>query len=106
LDPLRSPLLLVANEFFDALPVRQFVETASATSSPAAGGFAFDRDGRSLSVRRSAKLLASGKRLTADGGAAILIDYGLRRSEQGDTLQPVRESSLSYVLDHPGRAEV
>ncbi len=39
------PLLLVANEFFDALPVQQFVDGRERHVVLAAGGFAFDRDG-------------------------------------------------------------
>ncbi len=39
------PLLLVANEFLDALPVRQFVGDIERRVMIAAGGFAFDRDG-------------------------------------------------------------
>ena len=39
------PLLLVANEFLDALPIRQYVGGVGAASAVAAGGLAFDRDG-------------------------------------------------------------
>ena len=44
-DLPQSPMLVVANEFFDALPVRQFVGAMERKIIIAAGGLAFDRDG-------------------------------------------------------------
>jgi NADH dehydrogenase [ubiquinone] 1 alpha subcomplex assembly factor 7 len=102
------PLLLVANEFFDALPVQQFVEDRERHIILAAGGFAFDRDGpiveRSPAREDVAEALAA--HLTAQGGAAIVIDYGYANSEVGDTLQAVRGHRFSYVLDHPGEQDL
>ena len=99
-----APLLLVANEFFDALPVRQFAEGRERHIILAAGGFAFDRDGpiveQSPVREEAAEQLA--KHLAANGGAAIIVDYGYSGGEQGDTLQAVRGHGFSYVLDHPG----
>ena len=40
-----TPMLLVANEFLDALPIRQFVGGVERRVTVAAGGLAFDRDG-------------------------------------------------------------
>ena len=40
-----KPLLLAANEFFDALPIQQFVGDSERRVMVAAGGLAFDRDG-------------------------------------------------------------
>ena len=102
------PLLLAANEFFDALPVRQFVEGRERRVILAGGGFAFDRDGaiveQSPAREESAEQL--GKLLAANGGAAIVIDYGYSGGEQGDTLQAVRGHKFSYVLDHPGEQDL
>jgi len=109
LDALpEAPLLLVANEFFDALPVRQFVDGRERHVILAAGGFAFDRDGPIVErspVRGEAAGLI-GKHLAAHGGAAIIIDYGYAEGEQGDTLQAVRGHRFSYVLDHPGEQDL
>lgn len=102
------PLLLVANEFFDALPVRQFVDERERHVILAGGGFAFDRDGAIVERSPAREQLAEqlGKRLTANGGVAIIIDYGYAGSEQGDTLQAVRGHRFSYVLDHPGEQDL
>ncbi len=103
-----APLLLVANEFFDALPVRQFVEGRERHVIIAGGGFAFDRDGAIVEespARDEAARLVSGH-LAAHGGAAIIIDYGHAGGVTGDTLQAVRGHRYSYVLDHPGEQDL
>lgn len=103
-----APLLLVANEFFDALPVRQFVDGRERHVILAAGGFAFDRDGtiveRSPARDEAAERLAD--HLSAHGGAAVVIDYGYAGGEQGDTFQAVRGHRFSYVLDQPGEQDL
>jgi SAM-dependent MidA family methyltransferase len=104
----QSPLLLVANEFFDALPVRQFVEERERHVILAAGGFAFDRDGPIVerSPVREEACEALSARVSANGGAAIIIDYGYAQAEIGETLQAVRGHRFSYVLDHPGEQDL
>jgi NADH dehydrogenase [ubiquinone] 1 alpha subcomplex assembly factor 7 len=98
------PLLLAANEFFDALPIRQFIEGRERHVILAAGGFAFDRDGAIVEQAPAREEVAEklGKHLATHGGAALIIDYGYADSEQGDTLQAVRGHQFSYILDHPG----
>jgi SAM-dependent MidA family methyltransferase len=102
------PLLLAANEFFDALPIRQFVDGRERHVIVAAGSLAFDRDGAVVekSPARDDAAQRLGKHLAAHGGAAIVIDYGYAGSEQGDTLQAVRRHRFSYVLDHPGEQDL
>ncbi|HEU0309923.1 MAG TPA: SAM-dependent methyltransferase, partial [Sphingomicrobium sp.] len=109
LDSLpKAPLLLVANEFFDALPVQQFVGGQERHVMLAAGGLAFDRDGDVVerSPAREAAAEALAVRLAADGGAAIVIDYGYAGDERGNTLQAVRGHRFAYVLDHPGEQDL
>jgi SAM-dependent MidA family methyltransferase len=103
-----AALLLVANEFFDALPVRQFVEGRERHVILAGGSFAFDRDGAIVERAPAREELAEqlGKRLAADGGAAVVIDYGYAGGEQGDTLQAVRGHQFSYALDQPGEQDL
>src|SRR5438874_10216090 len=87
-----KPLLLVANEFFDALPIRQHVAGVERRILVAAGGLAFDRDGEIVEdapVRAKATVEIAGH-IFAHGGAALIIDYGHERTGPGDTLQAVR----------------
>jgi NADH dehydrogenase [ubiquinone] 1 alpha subcomplex assembly factor 7 len=102
------PLLLVANEFFDALPVRQLVDERERHVILAAGAFAFDRDGAIIEHSPAREELAErlGRHLSTNGGAAIIIDYGYAGGEHGDTLQAVRGHRFAYVLDHPGEQDL
>ena len=103
-----APLLLVANEFFDALPVRQFVDGRERHVILAAGAFAFDRDGAIVERSPAREEVAQrlGKQIAANGGAAIIIDYGYAGGEHGETLQAVRGHHFAYVLDHPGEQDL
>jgi SAM-dependent MidA family methyltransferase len=103
-----APLLLVANEFLDALPVRQFVNGVERKVIAAAGGLAFDRDGETVedSPARNAAVAQVASRLAANGGLALLIDYGHARSAPGDTLQAVRGHRYAPVLDKPGEQDL
>ena len=103
-----QPLLLVANEFLDALPVRQFVGGIERRVVIAAGGFAFDRDGEvtEISPAREHAVRAIAGHLVAHGGAALVIDYGHEVSAAGDTFQAMRGHCFSPVLDHPGEQDL
>ena len=104
-----GPLLVVASEFFDALPVRQFVGERERHLILAASGFAFDRDGEVIerSPVREGAVAALVTLLLDKGGAAILIDYGHdREGAAGDTLQAVHAHRFAYVLDRPGEQDL
>ena len=102
------PLLLVANEFLDALPVRQHVAGIERKVLVAAGGLAFDRDGEIVedSPEREAVTAAIATCLAAKGGAALFIDYGHAESAPGDTLQAVRGHRFAPVLADPGEQDL
>jgi SAM-dependent MidA family methyltransferase len=102
------PLLLIANEFLDALPVRQHVEGLERHVLVAAGGLAFDRDGEIIetSPAREEAAASIATCLAAKGGAAIFIDYGHEKSGSGDTLQAVRGHGYSPVLANPGEQDL
>jgi SAM-dependent MidA family methyltransferase len=102
------PLLLVANEFFDALPVRQQVGGIDRRVAVAGGGLAFDRDGEIVetSPAREQAVRELAKHLSLHGGAALVIDYGHARSAPGDTLQAVRGHRFAPVLANPGEQDL
>ena len=102
------PLLLVANEFLDALPIRQHVEGMERRVRVAAGGLAFDRDGKiaETSPARDEVVGSIATCLAAKGGIALFVDYGHERSASGDTLQAVRGHRFAPVLDKPGEQDL
>ena len=122
----RDPALIIANEFFDALPIRQWQRT---------GGQWFERriaarDDGALFFIHAAKpahtilrdapdnaVLERGligerimadlaARLVRDRGAALIIDYGHARSGVGDTLQAVRNHQFADIFAEPGEADL
>ena len=102
------PLLLVANEFLDALPIRQFVGAMERRVILAAGGLAFDRDGEITEdcPARDEAVEAIASHLVQHGGVALLIDYGHERSAPGDTLQAVSRHRFASVLERPGEQDL
>jgi NADH dehydrogenase [ubiquinone] 1 alpha subcomplex assembly factor 7 len=103
-----KPLLLVANEFLDALPIRQHVGGIERRVLVAAGGLAFDREGEIVETARARDeaVAAISICLSARGGVALIIDYGHARSAPGDTLQAVRGHGYAPVLAHPGEQDL
>jgi SAM-dependent MidA family methyltransferase len=102
------PLLLVANEFLDALPIRQHVDGLERRVLVAAGGLAFDRDGEIVesSPARDDAIRSVATCLAAKGGAALIVDYGHERTAAGDTLQAVRGHQFAAVLANPGEQDL
>ena len=102
------PLLLVANEFFDALPIRQHVAGIERRVIAAGGGLAFDRDGEvtETAPARNGAMRIIAERLAGGGGAGIVIDYGHAKSATGDTLQAVRNHRFAPVLANPGEQDL
>jgi NADH dehydrogenase [ubiquinone] 1 alpha subcomplex assembly factor 7 len=107
-DVPAKPLLLVANEFLDALPVRQFVDGVERRVLVAAAGLAFDRDGETVETSpvRDEAVNAVATCLAAKGGASLFIDYGHERGAPGDTLQAVRAHGYAPVLADPGEQDL
>ena len=103
-----KPLLLVANEFLDALPICQHVGATERRITVAAGGLAFDRDGEIVetSPARDEAVGSIATCLAAKGGVALFIDYGHERSAPGDTLQAVRGHRFSPILAYPGEQDL
>jgi SAM-dependent MidA family methyltransferase len=102
------PLLLVANEFLDALPVRQHVAGVERRVTILAGELAFDGDGDIVETApaRDGVVRAVATHIVEHGGVALIIDYGHQRSAPGDTLQAVRGHRFAAVLDRPGEQDL
>lgn len=126
-----GPVLLVANEFFDALPVRQLVfwdgawrERLVDWSEAAGFHYVLSTGPSSLSMlvpgglpvkqgslyELSPSAIAAGaeiaRRIASQGGAALIVDYGREQPALGDTLQAVRAHRMVSVLDEPGDADL
>lgn len=123
-----APLYLLANEFFDALPIHQYILDEDGWRERligvADGGLAFGasaaadlpplahrrkdcRAGDLVEVCGGATAIATeiAAKIAARGGAAIIIDYGDWRS-LGDTLQALRNHKFDTPLAHPGQADI
>jgi NADH dehydrogenase [ubiquinone] 1 alpha subcomplex assembly factor 7 len=127
-----GPLLLVANEFLDALPIRQLVRGRAGwrerlvTLDPT-GRLVFADGPESpalallvpLELREAppgtiveicppaAALAASlGTRLAQQPGAALILDYGYFPSRPGPTLAAVRRHRPASIFEHPGAADL
>jgi NADH dehydrogenase [ubiquinone] 1 alpha subcomplex assembly factor 7 len=124
--PGDAPILLVANELLDCLPPRQFVRGAKGWAERLvglddAGELAFglshaalDRllppapEGAIFELSAAQEALGAeiGARLAADGGAALLIDYGRDTAGFGDTLQALSRHRKLDPLATPGAADL
>jgi SAM-dependent MidA family methyltransferase len=122
-----GPMILLANEFLDALPIRQFVRTEAGwherlVGLGSEGGLAFGlaphpaagldgaagRPGDIIETCPAAQALVAGlaRRLVAAGGAALFIDYGPATDGPGDSLQAVRRHGFADPLAEPGQADL
>lgn len=125
------PTIIVGNEIFDALPVRQFVKhgpvwlercvgvdeagglrfvlgarTADVSLLPPGTNRALDGTVAELAPAREAFMRIVADRIARFGGAALFFDYGHLEPGLGDTLQAVRRHAPDGVLDHPGEADL
>jgi SAM-dependent MidA family methyltransferase len=127
--PTGAPLLLVANEVLDALPVRQLVRVEGGWRERLVG---LDGDGRlafvlapvtirvdlpdaagdlpigtvvELGRAREALVAEIARRVGTDGGLALLVDFG-RLGPVGDSLRAVRAHAAADPLDEPGTVDL
>ncbi len=106
--PADGPLLVVANEFFDALPVRQF-DQAGRELLVGWGETGFIRQGevdREISPQSLDIVGDLSRRLVAQGGAALIVDYGPDRPAKGDTLQAVSRHAFADPWQAPGSRDL
>ena len=125
-----GPLLVIANEFFDALPVRQFVKRDGKWYERAVGltegrrsfglsptpyeesligdGFANAQDGEVAEIGLAAQqFMGQVCRLVAPrGGAVLTLDYGHAKTQPGETLQALARHTHVDPLERPGAADL
>jgi SAM-dependent MidA family methyltransferase len=124
-----APLLVVANEFFDALPVRQLVATASGWRERLVayqGGRFMPVPGPPVSseaipphlraappgtILETSPASVGALRQLADhilrsGGAALVVDYGHQRTGAGETLQAVARHLPVDPWSDPGERDL
>ncbi len=127
-DLPQAPLYLVANEFFDALPIRQFQRdgdgwrerlvtladtglgfalTAPAPVAALANRVADIAQGQIVEYCPSAAAIMAdiGDRIATHGGAALIIDYGDWVS-RGDTFQALKSNAFADPFAEPGAADL
>ena len=102
------PLLLVANEFLDALPVRQWIGDEQRLVGIAGENLAFTANGMIVetSPARDSAVSATAAHLARHGGVALIIDYGHATSAPGDTLQAVKSHAFADPLANPGEQDL
>jgi len=115
-----APMILLANEFLDALPIRQFIRRGAAWHERFVADGAFLEvpsdialpedapEGAVREVNEAALTFAAwlGARLARHGGAALLIDYGPAESGFGDSLQAMRAGQPVDPLADPGEVDI
>jgi len=114
------PCFIIANEFFDALPIQQFENRAGRwfqrciglgedklkmglvpTTPMSAGEGLYEISPVSQAIAQDL-----GIHIAKHGGAALVIDYGHLKSASGDTLQALRRHEFVSVLETPGETDI
>ena len=126
-----TPLFIVGNELFDAIPTRQFVKLGDAWHERAIGldeqsDLAFVAGPATIEAAllpkeaatapegavfefapaRSATMEQIAERIAATSGAGLFFDYGHLAPGIGDTLQALRRHQYEDVLASPGEADL
>jgi len=129
--PKDAPMVLLANEFLDALPIRQYVldedgwheRCVDLTPDGVSLRFVLSDTVLPLAARPPGGEVNPGlvletcpqghafvaqvaNRLAAQGGAALLIDYGPAERGFGDSLQALRGKAFADPLAGPGEADL
>ena len=127
--PTTGPMIVIANEFFDALPFRQYIKTYGGWRErmvrhgiegfepvpgnlpvddlipehlhPAHAGSIYETSPAGLVIAR-----ALSARIARQGGALLAIDYGHENYDAGDTLQALNAHAYADVFSNPGRNDL
>ncbi len=117
-----GPFILLANEFLDALPIRQLVRRGDGWAERFVGDGAFverpaatpdtevmtTEEGAIVELCEPARAIAGhiARRVLRDGGAALFLDYGPAESAPGDSLQALHAGRPVNPLVEAGSADL
>ena len=114
-----GPLLLLGNEFLDALPIRQFLRRGEGWAERFVRDGAFVElptetpdveaaEGEVVEVCEPAREVVRhlAARVAESGGASLFLDYGPAASAPGDSLQALRGGDAADPLLRPGEADL
>lgn len=128
--PINQPLIVIANEFFDALPIRQYQKLNGKWHERAIGlkddkrtmGLAptpFPSEHLPAEIRHAPddavweagftglKLMQDiASHIAKHGGALLAIDYGYTQTQTGDTFQAIENHQYADPLANPGKADL
>lgn len=110
-----GPAIIIANEFLDALPIRQFIRRADAWMERFVEGGAFvehpadtplapDPEGSIREYCPAAHAVVA--TLAARRATALFLDYGPAESAPGDSLQAIRDHARADPLAGHGSADL
>ena len=122
----QEPLLIIANEFFDAMPIKQFtahngrwhemkvivkgnklaLERDQDLAKPQPK-IALAEEGSIAEISSIAQktITSLARHVNRYGGAALIIDYG-KTSPLGDSIQGVRKHRSHSILENPGKTDI
>ncbi len=125
-----DPIFVIANEFFDALPIKQFIKTddgwherlvglkddirsfglsptpIAESAAPEAVHGAFPGEVLELSAAAADAMQRIARKVAVQGGAILAIDYGYAQTQTGETLQAVKDHAFADPLEAPGEADL
>jgi SAM-dependent MidA family methyltransferase len=130
-DVPEGPAVILANEYFDVLPIHQVVKRETGwhervVNLEADGKLVFAAAddpmsrfevllpplvraapvGAVFEWRPDSEMMKIATRIRDQDGAALIIDYGHLRSDAGDTFQAIARHSFADPLKNPGQADV
>jgi len=130
-DVPEGPAVILANEYFDVLPIHQVVKRDTGWHERVvqlddSGRLAFAAAaeptprfevllpplvraapvGAVFEWRPDAEIMKIATRVREQDGAALIVDYGHLRSDAGDTFQAIARHSFADPLKNPGQADV
>lgn len=124
------PAIIIANEFFDALPIRQYIRTSEGLKEKMVALDEQQPDKLCFTIKETGLRLVKGGAYSDDGavvetcpaarqwihhmaahiehygGGAVVIDYGYTGGSRGNSLQAVKNHGFYPVLDTPGEADI